>query len=106
MVPTTTMEVPKQTLTTCSVAFRVTSSNVNSENRETHGDRSSNDHYPDVGYFPHHSRQLNSPETETNSHMVTENYPHRYLGGDGSKSSQNCIYTVIQFVATEFAIKS
>ena len=61
---------------TCSVAVQGTSGNVNSENRETHGDRSSNDPYPEVGYFPHHSGQLNSPETETNSQMVTANYPH------------------------------
>ena len=61
---------------TCSVAVQGTSRNANSENRETHGDRSSNDPYPEVGYFPHHSGQLNSPETETNSHMLTENYPH------------------------------
>ena len=63
---------------TCSVAVQGTSRNVNSENRETHGDHSSKDPYPEVGYFPHHSGQLNSPETETNSHMVTENYPHSY----------------------------
>ena len=62
---------------TCSVAVQGTSRNANSENRETHGDRSSDDPYPEVGYFPHHSGQLDSPETETNSHMVTENYPHR-----------------------------
>ena len=61
---------------TCSVAVQGKSGNANSENRETHGDRSSNDPYPDMGYFPHHSGQLNSPETETNSHMVTETYPH------------------------------
>ena len=61
---------------TCSVAVQGTSKNANSGNQETHGDRSSNDPYPEVGYFPHHSGQLNSPETETNSHMVTENYPH------------------------------
>ena len=61
---------------TCSVAAHGTSRNSNSENRETHGDRSSNDTYPEVGYFPHHSGQLNSPETETNSHLVTETYPH------------------------------
>ena len=46
---------------TCSVAVQGTSGNANSENRETHGDRSSNDPYPEVGYFPHHSGQLNSP---------------------------------------------
>ena len=63
---------------TCSVAVQGTSRNTNSGNREreTHGDRSSDDPYPDVGYFPHHSGQLNSPEAETDSHLVTENYPH------------------------------
>ena len=66
---------------TCSVAVQGTSRNANSENREIHGDRSSDDPYPEVGYFPHHSGQLNSPETETNSHMVTENYPHMVTGG-------------------------
>ena len=64
---------------TCSVAVQGTSRNVNSENRETLGDHSSNDPYPEVGYFPHHSGRLNSPETETNSHMVTENYPHSMI---------------------------
>ena len=64
---------------TGSVAVQGTSRNANSENRETQGDRSSNDPYREVGYFPHHSGQLNIPETETNSHMVTENYPHRNL---------------------------
>ena len=63
---------------TCSVV-QGASRNANSENRETHGDRSSNDPYPEGGYFPHHSGQLNSPETETNSHMVTETYPHKYI---------------------------
>ena len=62
---------------TCSVAVQGTSRNANSENRETHGDRSSDDPYPEVGYFLHHSSQLNSSETETNSHMVTENYLHK-----------------------------
>ena len=61
---------------TCSVAVQGTSRNANSENREIHGDRSLDDPYPDMGYFPHHSGQLNSPETETISHMVTDNYPH------------------------------
>ena len=61
---------------TCFVAVQGTSGNANSENRETHGDRFSNDPYPEVGYFPHHSGQLNSPDTETNSHLVTQNYPH------------------------------
>ena len=62
---------------TCSVAAHGTSRNSNSENRETHGDRSSTDPYPEVGYFPRHSGQLNSPEAETISHTVTETYPHR-----------------------------
>ena len=66
---------------TCSVPVQGTSRNANSENRETHGDRSLDDPYPEVGYFPHHSGQLNSPETETISHMVTENYPHMVTGG-------------------------
>ena len=64
---------------TFSVAVQGTSRKANSENRETHGDRSSDDPYPEVGYFPHPSGQLDSPETETNSHMVTENYPHNYI---------------------------
>ena len=57
-----------------------TSRNTNLENRETTGDRSSDDPYPEVGYFSHHSGQLNSPETETNPHMVTgatEEFHHR-----------------------------
>ena len=61
---------------TCSVAVPGTSRNANSENRETNEDRSSDDPYPEVGYFSHHSGQLNSPETEINPHMVTENYSH------------------------------
>ena len=66
---------------TCSVAVQGSSRNANSENRETHGDRSSDDPYPDVGYFPHHSGQLNSPDTETNSHTVNKNHPHMVTGG-------------------------
>ena len=54
---------------TCSVAVQGTSRDANSGNREIHGDHSSNDPYPEVGYFPHHSGQLNSPETEANSHL-------------------------------------
>ena len=63
---------------TCFVAAHGTSRNSNSENRETHGDRSSDDPYPEVGYFPHHSGQINVPEAETYPHKVTENYLHRY----------------------------
>ena len=51
---------------TCSVAVPGTSRNNNSENRETTGDRSSDDPYLGVGYFSHHSGHLNSPETENN----------------------------------------
>ena len=55
----------------CSVAVPGSSRNENSKNRETTGDPSSDDSYTKVGYFSHHSGQLNSPETETNPHMVT-----------------------------------
>ena len=64
---------------TCSVAVQGTSRNANSENRETHGDRSSDDPYPELGYFPQHFSQLNSPKTETNSQTVTEIYPHNVV---------------------------
>ena len=50
---------------TCSVAVPGTSGNTNWENRETTGDRSSDDPYPKVGYFSHHSGQPDSPDTET-----------------------------------------
>ena len=68
---------------TCSVAARGTSVNVNSGNRETHGDHSSNDPYPEGGNFPHRSGQPNSSEvdmvTETYPHTVAENYSHSNL---------------------------
>ena len=60
---------------TCSV-IQGTTRIAYSVNRETHGDRSSNDLYPERGYFPNHSGQLNSPETD----MVTETYPHMVTG--------------------------
>ena len=83
---------------TCSVAVQGTSRNANSENRETHGDRSSDDPYPEVGYFPHHSGQLNSPETETNSHMVTENYPHsRSKRSLSHKKVRKCGWALLHF---------
>ena len=53
---------------TCTLAVPRATGNNNSENRETTGDRSSTDPYPEVGYFSHHSRQLNSPETENHPH--------------------------------------
>ena len=68
---------------TCSVATHGTSRNSNSKNRETHGVRSSNDPYPEVGYFPHPSGKFNSPEAETVSHMLTEAYPHMVTRATG-----------------------
>ena len=59
---------------TCSV-FQEAPRNANSENRENHGDRSSNDPYPEGGYFPHHSGQLNGSEAD----MVTETHPHNNI---------------------------
>ena len=53
---------------TCSVAVPGSSRNNNPENRETSGDRSSDDPYPEVGYFSHHGGELNSPETENHPH--------------------------------------
>ena len=64
---------------TCSVV-QGASRNANSENREIHGNCSSTDPLPEGGYFHHHSGQLNSPETEFNSHVVTETYPHMVTG--------------------------
>ena len=55
---------------TCSVAVPGTSRNNNSENRETTGDRSSEDPCPEVRYSSDHSGYLNSPEAEV--------YPHTY----------------------------
>ena len=55
---------------TCSVAVPGTSRNNNSENRETTGDRSSDDPCPEVGYSSHHFGHLNSQEAEI--------YPHNY----------------------------
>ena len=68
---------------TCSVAARGTSRNVNSGNREIHGNHSSTDPYPGGGYFHHQSGQPNSPEvdmvTEIYPHMVAENYSPSYI---------------------------
>ena len=67
---------------TCSVDVPGLSRNINSDNRETIRDRSSDDPYPEVGYFYHRAGQLNSPEIENNLHMVTgateesRQYPH------------------------------
>ena len=56
---------------TCSVAVPGTSTNNNSENRETTGERPSDNPYPEVGCFSHHSGQHDSPEAEAHPHMVT-----------------------------------
>ena len=63
---------------TCSVAVPGTSRSNISENRETTGDRTSDDPCPEVGYSSHHSGRLNSPEAE--------NYPHKYLDSSATKS--------------------
>ena len=68
----------KPQVRTCSV-FQGASRNVNSESREIHGDRSSTGPYPEGGYFPHHSGQLNSSEAD----MVTEPYPRMVTGVTG-----------------------
>ena len=65
---------------TCSVTARGTSRNSNLESRETHEDHSTNDPYPEGGYFPHHSRPLSSPGTRTYPHVVTESDSHMVTG--------------------------
>ena len=87
---------------TCSVAVQGTSRNANSENWETHGDRSSDNPYPEVGYFPHHSGQLNSPETETNSHMVIEDYPHSISKNLGRRIKDCSIFSKFTFLTLAF----
>ena len=67
---------------TCSVAVPGTSRINISENRETTGDRSSANPYPEVGYFCHHFGHPDSIEAENNPHFVTgvteeaRQYPH------------------------------
>ena len=51
---------------TCSEAVSGTSRNNDSENRESTGDRSLDDPYPDVGFSP-----LDNPEVDDYPHMVT-----------------------------------
>ena len=58
---------------TYSVAVPGISRNSSSENRETTGDRSSDDPYPEAMFSSHHSGHLNSPEVE--------DYPHSYKLG-------------------------
>ena len=71
---------------TCSVVQGATR-NANSENRETHGDLSLNDPYPEGGYFHHHSGQLNSPGAD----MVTETNPHSVYYQSKGNASQKII---------------
>ena len=52
-----------------SVAVPGTSRNNYSENRETTGDRSSDDPCPEVGYFSRQSGQINSPKPENDPHI-------------------------------------
>ena len=61
---------------TCSVAVPGTSRNNNSENRETTGDRSSDE----VRYFSHHSGHLNSPEAE--KYPQNQRRTRSFLGPD------------------------
>ena len=66
----------------CSVAVSGTSKNNNSENKETTGDRSSDDPWPEARYFFRLFGQINIPEAEGDPHMVTggpeeiRQYPH------------------------------
>ena len=71
---------------TCSVGVPVTSSNSNSENRETTGDRTLDDACTEVRHSSRNSDNLNSPEVEDYPHMVTggpeeiRNRPHMMTG--------------------------
>ena len=64
---------------TCSVAIPETSRKNISENRETTGDHPSDDPYPEVGYFPHHSGQLENPETENHPHSFEANAARKQI---------------------------
>ena len=55
---------------TCSVALPGASRNSNSENRETTGDRSSDDSCPEVRFSSHHSGHLSIPEVEEYPHSL------------------------------------
>ena len=75
----------------CSV-IQGTSRNASSENREIHGDHSSNDPCPEGGCFPHHSGQPNSPEAD----KVTENYSHMVTGATEETRHNLQMMAVIQ----------
>ena len=55
---------------TCFVAVPGTSRNSNSENRETTGDRSSDDPCPEVRFSSHQSGHLSNPEVEDYPHKI------------------------------------
>ena len=80
---------------TCSVVQGATR-NANSENRETHGDLSLNEPYPEGGYFPHHSGQLNSPKARNYSNVLTENYSRMVTGATGETSQYPQTMTATQ----------
>ena len=77
---------------TCSVAVPGTSRNNNSQNRETTGDRPSDDPCPEVGYSSHHSGRMNSPEAE--------NYPHSI---DLQESYKFCI--ILQISCKKYVLE-
>ena len=52
----------------CSVAVPRTSRDNNSKNRESTGDRSSDEPCPEARYFSHHSGHLNIPEAGNDPH--------------------------------------
>ena len=58
---------------TFSEAVPGTSRNNTSENRETNGDRSSDDPCPEVGYFSHQSGHLSNPEAKNIRHNRIQN---------------------------------
>ena len=78
--------LPNPQVRTCSVAVPGTSRKSNSENREPTGDRSLDDPCPEVGFFSHHSGNLNSPEME--------DYPHREFSVDFHFFLLNLISTI------------
>ena len=75
---------------TCSVATQGTSRNFNLENRETTGDHSSDDSYPEVGYFLRNSGQLNSPETEIYPHSSVTLYVWNFSEKPSSLRNGEC----------------
>ena len=87
---------------TCSVTVPGTSRNNNSENRETTGDRSSDNPHPEVGFYSHHSDQLNNPGLENHPHMVTgvteevRRNPHMVTGATEENRQYSHMMTATQ----------